>query len=71
MPNFDLPELPTSLAPLPAALDRDHALLLIPRANQWEVRMMYISPICLSPLFPSQQQAFAYGQTLVDQELNF
>lgn len=70
MSNSDLPELP-AISPLPAALDRNHALLLIPRADQWEVRMIYISPICLSPLFPSQQQAFAYGQTLIDQELNF
>jgi len=58
------------LPPLPAFLDRNHALLLVPRGEQWEVRMLYISPICLAPLFPSQQKAFAYGQTLVDRELS-
>lgn len=58
------------LLPLPAALDRNHALLLVPRGNEWEVRMIYISPICLSPLFNSPQDAFAYGQTLVDRELS-
>ena len=35
------------LRPLPASIYRNHAIVLLPRGDKWEVRTIYISPVCL------------------------
>jgi hypothetical protein len=60
------PSLTTTLdpdfQPLPAVIYGKHALVLLPRNDKWEVRTIYISPVCLAPLFSSQADAFAQGK---------
>ena len=56
----------SELQPLPALLYGNHAILLLPRGDKWEVRTTYISPVCLAPLFSSQADAFAQGKKEAD-----
>lgn len=48
--------------PLPAVLYGKHAIVLLPRGDKWEVRTIYISPVCLAKLFTSEAEAFAQGK---------
>ncbi len=57
------------LRPLPALIYRNQAIVLLPRGDKWEVRIIYISPVCLAELFPSEAEAFAYGKAKVDTEV--
>lgn len=59
------------LCPLPASIYRNHAIVLLPRGDKWEVRTIYISPVCLAQVFSSEAEAFAYGQTRVDTENSY
>jgi hypothetical protein len=52
--------------PLPAIIYGKHAIVLLPRGDKWEVRTIYISPVCLAPLFSSQAEAFAQGKKEAD-----
>lgn len=52
--------------PLPAVIYGKHALVLLPRGDKWEVRTIYISPVCLAPLFSSQTEALAHGKQKAD-----
>ncbi len=51
---------------LPAVIYGKHAIVLLPRGDKWEVRTIYISPVCLAPLFTSQADAFAQGKKEAD-----
>ncbi len=62
---------PPDLLPLPAAIYRNHAIVLLPRGDSWEVRTIYISPVCLAQVFSSQAEAFADGKTRVDTENSY
>jgi len=42
--------------PLPAVIYGKHAIVLLPRGNKWEVRTIYISPVCLAKLFTCRQK---------------
>ncbi len=59
------------LHPLPASIYRNHAIFLLPRGDKWEVRTIYISPVCLAKVFSSEAEAFAYGKTRVDAENSY
>ena len=61
----------SDLSPLPASLYRNHAIVLLPRGDKWEVRTIYISPVCLAQVFPTEAEAFAYGKTRVDRENSY
>ncbi len=52
--------------PLPAVIYDKHAIVLLPRGDKWEVRTIYISPVCLAPLFSNQADAFAQGKKEAD-----
>lgn len=40
---------------------RNHAIVLLPRGDKWEVRTIYISPVCPAKVFSTDTEAFAYG----------
>lgn len=52
--------------PLPAVIYGKHAIVLLPRGDKWEVRIIYISPVCLATLFSNQADAFAQGKKEAD-----
>lgn len=60
-----------NLRPLPASIYRNHAIVLLPRGDKWEVRTIYISPVCLAQVFSTDAEAFAYGKTRVDVENSY
>lgn len=64
-PPASTPDQP-DICPLPAMIYRNHAIVLLPRGNQWEVRTIYISPVCLARAFSSEQEAFSYGKKRID-----
>jgi len=39
---------------------------VLPRGNKWEVRTIYISPVCLAKLFTCEAEAFAQGKKEAD-----
>lgn len=57
--------------PLPASIYRNHAIVLLLRGDKWEVRTIYISPVCLAKVFSCEAEAFAYGKTRVDVENSY
>ena len=59
------------LSPLPASIYRNHAIVLLPRGDHWEVRTIYISPVCLAQVFSTDAEAFAYGKTKIDAENSY
>ncbi|NEQ24856.1 MAG: hypothetical protein F6K28_38315 [Microcoleus sp. SIO2G3] len=52
--------------PLPAVIYGNHAIVLIPRGDKWEVRTIYISPVCLAQLFSCAAEAFTQGKKEAD-----
>ena len=61
----------SNLRPLPASIYRNHAIVLLPRGDNWEVRTIYISPVCLAQVFSTDAEAFAYGKTKIDAENSY
>ena len=66
MPSAFATSLDPDCQPLPAVIYGNHALLLLPRGDKWEVRTIYISPVCLAPLFSTHADAFAQGKKEAD-----
>lgn len=58
----------TELSPRTATIYRNHVIVLLPKGDKWEEQIINISPVCLAPVFDSQQEAFSYGKIRVDRE---
>lgn len=59
------------LSLLPAVIYRNHAIVLLSRGDKWEVRTIYISPVCLAQVFLTEAEAFASGKTRIDVENSY
>lgn len=48
-PPLETP-IDSDFQPLLAVIYGKHAIVLIPRGDKWEVRTIYVSPVCLAKL---------------------